>query len=268
MTQLRKHVRHVALAYPVTSPWMARFLQGVADYAARQGGWNISTSPPTLSGAEEFAMNIHSLRGWSGDGVIAAVRNQQEARVARRIGVPVVNLAGTSEKTGLPRVMVDHRSIGRIAAEHLLERGFRRLAYCGTEGLYYSRQRMLGFMEEAKRAGVPCEVLEMRHVIDSRASWQQRHHPLDRWLEKLRHPVGLLAIHDYRARVVMDECRRLGLDVPHDVAVMGVDNDTTVCEFCQPTLSSVSRNARRVGYEGPRFWIASWRARRRPKTTL
>jgi LacI family transcriptional regulator len=56
-------------------------------------------------------------------------------------------------------------------------------------------------------------------------------------------------VQDYRARVVIDECQKLGLHVPHDVAVLGVDNDTTVCEFCRPPITSVSRNAWRTGYE-------------------
>jgi LacI family transcriptional regulator len=58
-----------------------------------------------------------------------------------------------------------------------------------------------------------------------------------------------MAVHDYRARIVADECARLGLDVPHDVAVLGVNNDQTACEFCQPTLSSVSRSAWQIGCE-------------------
>ncbi len=70
----------------------------------------------------------------------------------------------------------------------------------------------------------------------------------------LAHPVSLpwmalLAMQDYRARAAMDECQRLGLDIPHDVAVLGMEDDPTVCEFCRPTLSSVSRNGWQLGYE-------------------
>lgn len=249
MAKPQKLVRHVALAYPITMPWMALFMRGVTDYADRHGGWAITTSPPTLTGAEEFALNVFSLRGWPGDGVIAAIGTRKEAEAARNLGIPVVNLAGAVEDAGLPRVMTDHYAIGHVAAEHLLERGFRRLAYCGTEGLYYSRQRAEGFASRANRAGVPCDVFNMPRPAQPHAAWQQRVAPLDNWLKSLRPPVGLLAVQDYRARVVVDECRRLGLDVPHDVAVLGVDNDSTVCEYCQPTISSVSRGAWRVGYE-------------------
>jgi LacI family transcriptional regulator len=74
------------------------------------------------------------------------------------------------------------------------------------------------------------------------------HSDIRRWLKTLKFPLGLMAAHDNRARMVIDTCRQLGLVVPHDVAVIGVDNDRLVCEMSQPTLSSVAPNAREIGY--------------------
>ncbi len=245
----KKGVRHIALAYPVAVPWMALFVRGVADYAHRHGGWTFTTSPPTLTGAEEVAHTVYNLKGWPGDGVIAAIGSKAEARAARQLGIPVVNLAGAVRDTGIPRVMADHFTMGRMAAEHLLERGLRRLAYCGVKGVWYSELRCMGFKRRAEQAGVPCDVFDMARPANPRAPWHRRVAPLDRWLQSLKPPLGLMAIHDYRARIIVDECLRLGLDVPHDVAVVGVDNDPAICEFCQPTLTSVSRHAWRMGYE-------------------
>jgi LacI family transcriptional regulator len=239
----------VALAYPVAVPWTALFMRGVIDYAAQHGGWILTTSPPTLTGAEEHAISVYSLKGWPGDGAIAAICTRAEAEAARHLGIPVVNLGGAMRDPGLPRVMADPRAIGSMAAEHLLERGFRRLAYCGTRGLWYSHERAIGFAQRAAQAGVSCEVYQAPRFSNPRAAWQERVAPLERWLRSLELPVGLLAVHDYRARALVDQCSRLGLKVPHDVGVIGVDNDPTVCEFCRPTLSSVSRNAWRMGYE-------------------
>jgi len=244
-----RHLPHVAIAYPVAVPWMALFVRGVADYADRHGGWNFTTSPPTLVGSDELALGIESLQGWPGDGVIASIGSHREAQLARRLGLPVVNLAATLQNVGLPRVMVDHYAMGRLAAEHLLDRGLRRLAYCGLEGRWYSQLRCEGFTRRAEQAGVPCDVFQAPPPAGRRQNWQDRMAPLVGWLEALRRPVGLLAVHDYRARIIVDECRRRGLRIPHDIAVMGLDNDPTICEFCRPTLTSVARNAWRVGYE-------------------
>ena len=241
--------RQVALLYPVAVPWMAQFTSGVAEYAEQHGGWAILTSPPTLSGAGELALNLYSLADWQGDGAIAALSRPAEARLAAALPIPVVNFGGALRKSAVPRVMTDHRAVGRLAAEHLLERGFRRLAYYGTAGVSYSVRRAEGFQQVARKAGVPCDVLQAPRVRNPRATWRQRVGPLEQWLRRLQPPVGLMAVHDYRARVVIDECRLLGLDVPKDVAVIGVDNDPSICEFSHPTLSSIARNARRNGYE-------------------
>lgn len=245
----KRTVRHVALAYPIAVPWMAMFVRGVTDYAQRHGGWTFTSSPPSLSWAAEEALTLQSLKGWPGDGVIAAVATAADAQAARRLGKPIVNVAAGMEDVGLPRVMPDHYGMGRLAAEHLLERGLRRLAYFGIEGLWYSRQRRLGFEAAAQKAGVRCDVLELPKSSPSCRTWQQRLLPLTRWLEKLKPPVGLLAVQDYRARRVVDECQRMGMEVPHEVAVIGMDDDPVVCEFCRPTLTSVSRSPWRCGYE-------------------
>ncbi|MDZ7617526.1 MAG: DNA-binding transcriptional regulator [Patescibacteria group bacterium] len=249
MTRKHNVKRRVALAYPVAVPWMALFMRGVADYGDRHGGWTILTSPPTLAGAEQFAISIRTLRGWRGDGIIAAIGSPEEARMARRLRTPVVNFGGALAECGLPRVMVDHYAIGRLAAEHLLDRGFRRLAYCGIEGPLYSRLRAEGFARAACLAGASCSALQVPSRFQTHATWQKYMAPLERWLRGLKPPVGLLVVDDYRARVIVELCQALGLRVSRDVAVVGVDNDSTVCDFCRPSLTSVSRSAWKNGYE-------------------
>ncbi len=241
--------RQVALVYPLAVPWMTAFVRGVMQYAEDHGRWSLTTSPPSLIGAGEETLTLDGLRGWPGHGAIAAILNASHTRSARRLGIPVVNLAATLRNPGVPSVWPDHYGMGRLAAEHLLERGLRRLAFFGLEGFWFSELRGRGFADCAKRAGATCDVLQMPRKLGPGANWHKRTGLLMRWLKQLRPPVGLLAVQDYRARVVMEECERIGLRIPHDVAVIGMENDPTLCEFCRPTLSSVSRNSRLLGYE-------------------
>jgi LacI family transcriptional regulator len=73
------------------------------------------------------------------------------------------------------------------------------------------------------------------------------------WLASLPKPVGIMACDDVRARHVLEACRSLGLRVPHDVAVIGVDDDEFVCELSDPPLSSVAQAARKIGHEAARI---------------
>jgi len=165
----------------------------------------------------------------------------------------VVCISGNVRDCGLPRVMVDQHAVGRLAAEHLLNLGLRRLAFYGLHGPWYSRERYGGFLERSREAGVPCEVLETPPNLSHRATLQQRRDPVNRWLKTLQLPVGILAVHDYRARVLADQCMLLGLRVPHDVAILGVDNDLTACEFSNLSLSSVSTSAWQIGIEAAKL---------------
>jgi LacI family transcriptional regulator len=241
--------RHVALVYPLSVPWMTAYVRGVMDYARQHGGWLLTTSPPSLIGAGEEALTLDGMRGWRGHGVITAILNEANARSARRLGIPVVNLAATLRDTGFPSVLPDHYGMGRLAAEHLLERGLRRLAYYGMQDCWFSKLRGGGFAERAEQAGTTCDVLEVPRNLGAWANLQKRTAVLSRWLKRLRPPVGLLAVQDYRARAVIEECDHLGLRIPHDVAVIGMEDDPTLCEFCEPTLSSVSRNSWQLGFE-------------------
>ena len=66
---------------------------------------------------------------------------------------------------------------------------------------------------------------------------------------RVQPPVGILASADLRASMVLEACQKLRLRVPDDVAVVGVDNDPMVCDFCDPPLTSISRNDYQIGYE-------------------
>ncbi len=79
--------------------------------------------------------------------------------------------------------------------------------------------------------------------------WNQEHDALERWLKSLRRPLAIMACNDVRAQHVLDAARSLGIAVPEELAVVGVDDDYPLCDLCDPPLSSVVPNAQRIGYE-------------------
>ena len=232
--------KKIMVLLPVSDPLQAPILQGIADYA-RTKRWALQINP------EMPGFGIRHLVGWPGDGVFALLGTKAEVAVARTLAVPVVNLSGAVRDTGLPRVMVDQEAMGRLAAEHLLACGFSRFGYYGLGDMWYSQQRKSGFVARLKQDGFECSVLEPTIRFSARNPWYKWVDILDPWLKKLKPPVGLLAVHDYRAAVVVYACTRIGLRVPNDVAVVGVGNDVTTCEFAEIPLSSVSRNSQEVG---------------------
>ncbi len=233
--------RKVALAFPMAHAHLAQVTAGIKDYAQQHGDWRLAVAPETLG------MSLSSLRGWPGDGVISLVNRRSEARAAKRLSVPVVNISGAIADAELPCVTDEHRTIGHMAADHLLECGFRRFAYYGLRGVLYAQERGRGFVDRVQQHGGTCAVLEAPSSLTRAWPWQHWAEPLEQWLRTLEPPVGLMAALDMRATIVVDACHRIGLRVPDDVAVIGVNNSTLICELSHPPVSSVARDGYEIG---------------------
>lgn len=242
--------RRIAILYPTSVPWMARCLAGIRGYAREKGDWHLLCSPPTLRGAEESALTLKSMSGWKGDAIIAATNEGAELRYALKMGIPVVNLAaGLAKSHGVPRVLVDNAQAGRMAADHLLERGLRNLAFFGWIDLWYSGQRLSGFRERAAESGAECATFLQSSQGQPERTWMKQIGGIAKWLRSLPRPAGVFAVTDYRAQFLMEASQEAGLRIPDDIAVIGMDNDETICEHSLPPLTSVSRNSERVGWE-------------------
>jgi LacI family transcriptional regulator len=57
-----------------------------------------------------------------------------------------------------------------------------------------------------------------------------------------------MATHDFRAWAAIESCRRLGISVPYEIAIVGVDDNPVICNTCKPPLTSVRPNSHQVGY--------------------
>ncbi|HKB38579.1 MAG TPA: substrate-binding domain-containing protein [Gemmataceae bacterium] len=217
--------------------------QGIMAYARERGNWTLTVNPDVLD------FSIRQFRGWDGHGIIVHITSTDEAKLATKLGLPMVNVSGALAESAVPRVTFDNRAVGRLAAEHLLARGFRRLAYYGVKEQWYSEQRGLGFRAAAEAAGAQHFALAACSSLRNDPAWLYGDTELDAWLRTLPLPVGLFAMTDPRAPMVLEACERVALRVPDDVAVVGTNNNQLVCEFCKPTLTSIDRNGAEVGYQ-------------------
>lgn len=231
----------IALAIRVGVPHLGRVAQGIRDFANRETNWRFLISPETHD------LPPLSLKGWKGDGVIAQCNTREEEQVLAGLNCPVVNISGALEETRFPRVRNDYREIGRNGATFLRERGFRRFGFYGVEDVWYSREIETGFRYAIGLLGFDVNALRSPSSIDGLPRWDHGQEELEEWLLSMQPPFAVMAAHDPRATMVIRACERVGLKVPGDVAVLGVNDDTITCETCFPSLSSIRRNGHEVG---------------------
>jgi LacI family transcriptional regulator len=237
------HRLRVALIIETSLVYGRRVLHGIANYVHAHQPWSIF-----LDQREDQSPVPAWLERWRGDGIICRMTNIRLAEAVARSGVPMVDLNDYTD-LGLQGVWSDHRAIGRVAAQHLVERGFRHFAFCGFSGQRWSVERQDGFAKFLESAGHDCHIYESRWNRRHSRPWEQTRQRLVAWLESLPKPIGIMAGNDMRGQQVLDACREAEIAVPNEAAVVGVDNDELLCGLCDPPLSSVIPNAERIGYD-------------------
>lgn len=236
--------RSVALLIETSNAYSRGVLDGIIDYVRQHEAWSIY-----LPEQERGARPPSWLSRWRGDGIVARIETDEIARAVLRTKLPAVDVSAARHVPDIPWVETDDEAITKMAADHLIERGFRNLAYCGDPGFNWSVWRQQQFERIVHESGCQCHVHESIARTDPSYSWDREKRGLAKWLQRLPRPVGILACYDIKAQQLLDVCRELDIAVPEEVAVLGVDNDRLVCDLATPPLSSVICNTHRTGYE-------------------
>jgi LacI family transcriptional regulator len=234
----------VALLIETSNAYARGLLHGIRAYLSERQSWSIY-----LSEHSRGEILPKWLRQWKGDGVIARVENQQIADELLRLGLPTVDVSVGLQHSPFPRVATDSLAASHMAATHLIDRGFHQFAYCGDGRYHWSVMRSSFFSDFIRRAGFKCNSFDGEPRTKPLGTWEEEIEQIAAWLKRLPKPTGLMACYDIRGQQVLEACRRAGILVPDDLAVIGVHNDELLCDLCDPPLSSVIPNARRAGYE-------------------
>ncbi|MEM6798953.1 MAG: DNA-binding transcriptional regulator [Planctomycetota bacterium] len=227
-------------------------LLGVAAYLRSHGPWMVTHFE---RGQTEGVPR--AIRQWHGDGVIARLERPEVAEVVASFGVPVVDLRGAIRPVGGAMVNTDHTATAQLAADHFMEIGFTRFAYCGLPGVEFSDAREQAFVAHLAMHSYEVSCYRSRAADDLQgpgdhyqALTEEEGERIGKWLNSLPGPVAVWACNDERGRQVVDACQASGLAVPEQVAVLGVDNDQVLCELSNPPLSSIEPDTHQIGYRG------------------
>ena len=242
--RIRKHrsIPRVALLVETTRTYTRELLAGVRRYIAAHGPWStfvelraLDSSPPAW------------LRNWDGDGILTRTFTKETAEMIRATGLPTVELRATRHASGHHFVGMDNAHIGHSVAEHFFERGYRQFATYSLHTERFFVERVRNFVKTVEQFGCICEELPEAES-DSARDWEQSQIRLMAWLARLPKPVGIFAANDQLGVRLLEACQRAGIGVPEEVAVVGAENEETLCTFATPPLSSVRFDGDRVGY--------------------
>lgn len=258
--------RKVALLIETASSYGRGLLRGIARYARLHGPWSFFLEP----GGQDAAPP--PLREWGVDGVITLFRSRPQARRLLALRIPTVDLDFTLPGLVPWGVCNDEAGVARTAAQHLLSRGLGHFAIVGwadleTGASLWESERQEAFSAEMKRLGHDPAVYRWPSRSADRV-WAREQKALARWLGSLPKPVGIFASNDQRARHVLEAARVAGVAVPDELAVIGVDNDETLCELSTPPISSVALDTDTIGFQGAAVLDRLMSGRRGPRKPI
>ncbi len=209
---------------------------------------------------------LEHLKKWGPQGIIS--RDTRDIEELARWGIPLF-VAVAMEPPSFKRnnIVTDNRAVGRMAAEHLLERGFRNFGYCGFDDMYWSGQRGDSFIARIAEAGFKTSLYRQPKSRANRL-WYKEEAALADWLRGLTKPVGIMACNDDRGQHIIEACANAKLDVPYEVAIIGVDNDEQVCDMSNPPLSSVAMDVEKAGFRASELLNKMMMGKKMPPQTV
>ena len=219
---------------------------GAAEYAADKGGLDFSVQrildTDTIAHLRADDRRANGLLLHSN--CFALIEGQL------RLRTPRVYYLGNDPPRPAPVVGIDNIAIGRMAAEHLLERSYRSLAFVGCPSSILSRLRGQGFNQVAQERGIVVHRHELPLTMAPTPSAfldVKMGDALHRFIKALPNPCGLFAINDVIAFFLIETARFCGLTVPEQVGIIGVDDDPVANASSKLGISSVQAPFREVG---------------------
>lgn len=231
--------QNIGVLVPLLDKWFfSMVLSGIAQQLAPRG-YDITLYNVTDDPEQRRRLFSSSLRRRRVDGLVALSVDLDADDVAhlQDLGLPVVGLGAPGP--GLAALRVDDVAVARTATEHLLELGHREIAHIGLDKEAGDEHdiptlRTRGFEATLAEAGLePAGFEPADFTID------EGHRAARELLQGERRPTAIFAASDELAFGALFAARELGLDVPRDLSIVGVDGHemseffglTTVAQF-------------------------------------
>lgn len=249
MSNRLQSIPKVVLLFQTNEHTHRDILSGVLQYERIHGPWSLRI----LEG-RQGERTVRSLASWRASAVIGVIQSPLYANVVAALKVPTL-LVDPADRETLPPALQrcsaffsDASAIGALAADYFIGRGFKRFAFVGAPvDINWSQNRGKAFLARVSDAGLEC------HAYGVSRPAEDDYESLGRWIKALPKPIAVFAAWDVRGRQILDICLTEGIQVPSEVAVLGVDNETLICETTIPALSSIHLDSKRMGFEAAKF---------------
>jgi LacI family transcriptional regulator len=238
-------MKKIVLLIETSREFGRQLINGIARYSRINGPWSFYKEQTGLK------TSIHRLTSWKPDGII--MRNSMIKKELLKLKIPtILALHDPSSHPKLPVIKTNSQAIAKMASEHFIEKGFKNFAFCGFDIFEWSNERKIFFTKYNNEAGFTTHLYDSSKKNISQ-DWEVEQRHVIEWLKSIPKPVALMACNDDRGQHILEVCKLIGLKVPDDVSVIGVDNDPMICEIGDPPLTSIALDVESAGFNSAKL---------------
>ena len=221
-----------------TESFSHKLLAGLVDYSRQKEQWIVRRMPPEYKAQIGIQGVIRVAKEWDVNAVIGQFEPTDDIGLFAENGIVAIAQDFKKKFTSIPNITADYLGTGRMAARFFIDRGFRNYGFFGMNDVCWSDERCDGFRREVEAAGFGDSFYSYRmQEIDM--VWYYQRNRLREWLRMIPKPIAIMACDDNQGANLIEACHGIGIKIPEEVSVIGVDNDETLCSLGSTTLTSI-----------------------------
>lgn len=232
-----------------TEQFPYRLLRGIMAWSRRsEQPWVVCKMPPSYKRKIGIKGVVRWAQNWRANVVIGQFDPGDDVSLFRKNGIVAIAQDYISKFDEIPNITADYELTGSMVAARLCGHGFKNFGFFGYESVCWSDGRRKGYEDKLRDQ---FHVNNVHVFVDRQLSsmWNYDTAELQRWLLSLPKPIGIFACDDNQAEILLETCQAAGINVPLDVAIIGVDNDEVTCNLTVPAITSVNMDIEKAGYE-------------------
>ncbi len=229
-----------------TEAFPHNLLRGILKYSKETEPWVVCRMPPSFKKMQGMEGVLDWAKQWNANAIIGQFDPEDDVKSFLRNGIVAVAQDFKSRFSVIPNITGNYIETGRMVADFFLRKGYKNFAYLGYKEVVWSDERYEGFKQRVEEEG--CAFYDYREQ-SLESLWYYQSTPVVNWLKSLPWGTAIMSCDDTQGNKVLELARALDIKVPEQLAVVGVDNDETICNLSDPPLSSVSMNIEKAGYE-------------------
>lgn len=239
-------MKKILLLSDFSSGFSRSLLEGIINFAKECNDWTFYRMPSYYRDLHGDDGVVKWAKRWGANAIIAQF-TEINITALKKLRIPIIVQNYKIRHPQLSNITGDYIRTGEIAAEFFLQKGYKHFAFYGYNNTVWMRERRNGFVSKLKESGYNTFL----YADDDKTEtlWDFNYNMLKDWLDQLPKPVALFACDDAHALQITELCKMVGIDIPNEIGVLGVDNDELLCNISDPKLSSIELDVANGGYQ-------------------